>query len=130
WPMMSADTLKRVRAAATQHGLFLAAHANALDMQRIAIAGNVDVIMHGLWNWNAFEHEPGIPPAIAAHLKTIHDRKIDYVATLRVLPGLTDMLDPKTLEDPVYGKVVPPALLAWYRTEPAQAFKYEVFGPK
>jgi imidazolonepropionase-like amidohydrolase len=130
WPMMSADTLKRVRAAATKHGLFLAAHANSLDMQRIAIAGNVDVIMHGLWNWNAFEREPGIPPAIAEHLNTIHARKIDYIATLRVLPGVTDLLEPSTLEDPVYAKVVPPTLLAWYHTGPAQWFKQVAFGPK
>jgi imidazolonepropionase-like amidohydrolase len=130
WPMMSADTLKRVRAAATKHGLFLAAHANALDMQRIAIAGNVDVIMHGLWNWNAFEREPGIPPVIAEHLNIIHARKIDYIATLRVLPGVTDLLEPSTLEDPVYAKVVPPTLLAWYHTGPAQWFKQVAFGPK
>jgi imidazolonepropionase-like amidohydrolase len=130
WPMMSAETLKRVRAAATKHGLFLAAHANAFGMQQIAIAGNVDVIMHGLWNWDAFEREPGIPPAIAAHLKTIRDRRIDYVATLRVLPGVTDLLDPTLLADPMYAKVVPPALLAWYHTEPAQWFRHEVFGPK
>jgi hypothetical protein len=99
-------------------------------MQRIAIAGKVDVIMHGLWNWNAYDHETGIPPAIAGHLKTIHDRRIDYVATLRVLPGLTDLVDPATLADPAYAKVVPPALLAWYHTEPAKWFEHEVFGPK
>jgi hypothetical protein len=50
-------------------------------------------------------------------------------ATLRVLPGVTDLLDPTLLEDPVYAKVVPPRLLAWYRTEPAQWFKREMFGP-
>src|SRR5688500_2621516 len=37
WPIMSVDTLKRVRAAATKHGLKLLAHANALDMQRMAV---------------------------------------------------------------------------------------------
>jgi imidazolonepropionase-like amidohydrolase len=130
WPMISPATLKRVRAAATKHGLFLMAHANALGMQRIAIDARVDIIAHGLWNWDALEHEQGMPAEIAAHLRTIHDQKMGYEATLRVLPGLTDMLDPKLLDDPVYKKVVPPALLAWYRTEPARWFMHEVFGPK
>jgi imidazolonepropionase-like amidohydrolase len=130
WPMMSLETLKRVRAAATRHHLYVAAHANALGMQRIAIAGNVDIIVHGVWNWDALEHENGMPQEIADHLRTIHDRHIAYQATLRVLPGVTDLLDPALLDDPVYKKVVPPALLAWYHTEPAQWFKHEVFGPK
>jgi len=128
WPMMSLDTLKRVRAAAKKHGLFLAAHANALDMQRMAVDGNVDLIVHGVWNWNAAQNEKGVPPVIAAHLRRVHDRKIGYQATLRVLPGVTDLLDPQLLDDPVYAKVVPPALLAWYHTEPAQWFKREAFG--
>jgi hypothetical protein len=130
WPLMSAATLKRVRAAATKHGLFVAVHANAIDMQRMALDGNVDLIVHGIWNWNAAQNEKGIPPVVAEHLRRVHDQKVGYQATLRVLPGVTDLLNPELLEDPVYKKVVPPALLAWYHTEPAQWFKHEVFGPK
>jgi imidazolonepropionase-like amidohydrolase len=130
WPLISLDTLKRVRVAAKKHGLYVAAHANALDMQRRAIDANVDIIVHGVWNWNALDGQQGMPKEIADHLKTIHDRGIFYQATLRVLPGVTDLLDPRLLDDPVYPKVVPPALLQWYHTEPAQWFKHEVFGPK
>jgi imidazolonepropionase-like amidohydrolase len=128
WPIMSADTLKRVRAAATKHKLRVLAHANALDMQRMAVAGNVDMLVHGLWNWNELQMAPGIPPAIDAHLRTIRAKKIGYQATLRVLPGVAELLDPKLLDDPTFAKVVPPRLLAWYRTEPAQWFKNQVFG--
>ncbi len=129
WPIMSTDTLKRVRAATKKHGLLLLAHANALDMQRIAVDGKVDIIMHGLWNWNELQREPGIPPPIADHLRMIRAKKIGYQATLRVLPGVTDLLDPHLLEDPTYAKVVPPRLLAWYHTEAAQWFKRDAFGP-
>ncbi len=129
WPIMSAETLRRVRAAAKKHGLLLAAHANALDMQRMAVDGNVDLILHGVWNWNELNDQPGIPAAIADHLRNIRDKKIGYQATLRVLPGVTDLLDPHLLDDPIYAKVVPPRLLAWYRTEEAQWFKRQVFGP-
>lgn len=128
WPLMSVETLRRVRAAAHEHGLLLLAHANALDMQRIAVAEDVDVIVHGVWNWNDADGQEGIPAVIAQHLRNIRAKDIGYQATLRVLPGVTDLLRPDVLDDPMYAKVVPPALLAWYRTEPAQWFKREVFG--
>jgi imidazolonepropionase-like amidohydrolase len=129
WPIMSADTLKRVRAAATKQGLLLFAHANALDMQRMAVAGKVDLILHGVWNWNELDKTQGIPPAIDAHLRSIREQKIGYQATLRVLPGVMDLFDSTLLDDPVFTKVVPPRLLAWYRTEPAQWFRKQIFPP-
>jgi imidazolonepropionase-like amidohydrolase len=129
WPIMSAETLARVRAATRKHGMILAVHANALDMQRMAVAGDVDLILHGIWNWNQLNDSQGIPPAVDQHLRNLRDKKIGYQATLRVLPGVTELLDPALLDDPVYPKVVPARLLAWYRTEPAQWFKRMVYGP-
>ena len=129
WPVMSAQTLTRIRAAATKHGLLLAVHANALDMQRMAVEGNADLLLHGIWNWNQLDAQPGIPPAVDAHLRQVRQKKIGYQATLRVLPGVTELLDPELLDDPVLAKVVPPRLLAWYRTEPAQWFRKSVFPP-
>ncbi len=130
WPIMSAQTLRRVRAATKKHGLFLAVHANALDMQRMAVDGNVDLIVHGIWNWNQLNDSQGIPAAVADQLRKVRDKKIGYQATLRVIPGVLDLLDPALLDDPVYEKVVAPRLLAWYRTEPAQWFKHQAFGPE
>lgn len=130
WPLMSMDTLRRLRAATKKHGLLLLVHANALDMQRKAVEGQVDIIAHGLWNWNELQVQPGIPPAIAEHLRNIRGHGIGYQATLRVIPGVTDLLDPTLLDDPAYAKVVPPAILKWYRTDAAQWFRTEVFGPK
>ena len=129
WPIMTAQTLARLRAATKKHGLFLAMHANALDMQRIAVAGNVDLLLHGIWNWNQLQEQPGIPAAVAEHLRNVRAKNIGYQATLRVLPGVMDLLDPELLNDPVLKKVVPPRLLAWYRTEPAQWFRKSIFGP-
>ncbi len=130
WPVMSAETLRRVRVATKKHGLFLAVHANALDMQRIAVNGDVDLLLHGVWNWNQLENQQGMPAAIADHLRNVRDKKIGYQATLRVIPGVIDLLDTHLLDDPMYAKVVPSRLLAWYRTEPAQWFKRRVFGPE
>lgn len=126
WPMMSEDTLKRVRAATRKRGLPLLAHANAIDMQRIAVAADVDVIVHGLWNWHEYSTLDGVPPAIAAHLRNLHAKKIGYQPTLRVLAALSDLFREDTLKDPAYAKVVPAALLQWYATPAGQWFKEEM----
>ena len=123
WPLMSKETLARFRAATRKHKLLLLAHANALDMQRIALDAGVDVLVHGLWNWGESDGQEGMPAPIAEHLRKIHEKGIGYQATLRVLPGTADMFRADTLKDPMYAKVVPPAVLAWYATEPGQWFK-------
>ncbi|HKU13069.1 MAG TPA: amidohydrolase family protein [Steroidobacteraceae bacterium] len=128
WPMPSRETLARVRAATRKHGLLLVAHANALDMQRIAVDADVDVLAHGLWNWGEFDGQQGVPAPIAAQLRKIHQKGIGYEATLRVLPGTADMFREDTLKDPTYAKVVPPSVLAWYATEPGQWFKNVMRG--
>ena len=42
--------------------------------------------------------------------------------TLRVLAGDRALFDPHFLEDPALARVLPPELLAWYRTEEGQWF--------
>jgi imidazolonepropionase-like amidohydrolase len=126
WPVMSQETLKRVRAATRKRGLSLLVHANAIDSQRVAIAAEVDVIVHGLWNWNEYSTDEGVPPAIAAHLRTLHAKKIGYQPTLRVIAALGDLFREDTLKDPAYAKVVPAPLLQWYATPAGEWFKEEM----
>ena len=126
WPILSTETLQRVRKAATERGLLLIAHANALGTQRIAVNTRVDVIAHGLWNWDLESDKPGVPPHIAAHLRSVHEHKIGYQPTIRVLAGMADLFRDDTLKDPAYLKVVPPALLRWYSTEEGQWFKNQL----
>ena len=123
WPIMSKETLQRVRAATRKRGLLLIAHANAIDMQRIAIDAQVDVLAHGLWNWNEYSTKEGVPPAIATHLREIHTRKIGYQPTLRVIASLADLFREDTLKDPAYAKVAPAPLLEWYATPAGGWFK-------
>lgn len=126
WPLMSEDTLKRIRAATRKRGLTLLAHANAIDMQRIAIAAEVDVIAHGLWNWDEHSTLEGVPQPIAAHLRNLHAKKIGYQPTLRVIAALSDLFREDTLKDPAYAKVAPAPLLQWYATPAGQWFKEEM----
>jgi len=126
WPILSDQSLRRVQAAAHAKGLLVLAHANALDMQQRAIAGRTDVLAHGIWHWGPANTNEGVPPPIAAHLRLIHERKIAYQPTLRVIYGEADLFRHDTLKDPMYRKVVPAALLAWYGTEAGQWYKREI----
>jgi imidazolonepropionase-like amidohydrolase len=123
WPLMSKETLGRIRAETRKRGMLLIAHANALDMERIAVDAGVDVLAHGLWNWGDSDGQPGVPAPIAEQLRKVHAKGIGYQATLRVLPGTADLFREDTLKDPMYAKVVPASVLAWYATEPGQWFK-------
>src|SRR5262245_3525250 len=117
WPILKLETLRAVVAAAHQRGLLVMAHANALGMQRIAVDAGVDVLAHGVWNWDEVAGQPEVPKAIADHLARVKAQKIGYQPTLRVMYGIADLFRADTLRDPSYAKVVPPAVLAWYGTE-------------
>lgn len=125
WPLLSEDSLKRVRAAAAKKGLLVLVHANALSHQQRALVG-ADVLAHGLWHWEKSNTTEGVPAPIATHLREVHRRKIGYQPTLRVIYGEADLFRADTLKDPVYAKVVPPALLAWYGTEAGQWYKRQM----
>jgi len=112
-----------LQAETRKRGMLLIAHANALDMQRIALDVGVDVLAHGLWNWGDSDGQPGVPAPIAEQLRQIHAKNIGYQATLRVLPGTADMFREDTLKDPMYAKVVPASVLAFYASPPGQWFK-------
>ncbi len=126
WPMLSDDSIKRIIDAAHASGLKVVAHANALDMQQQAVAAGVDVLGHGLWNWNQYRKHQGMPEAIRNHLDTIHEAGIGYQPTLRVMDSMRELYIPEKLHDPALKKVVPKALLDWYQTPVAHAFKNEL----
>jgi imidazolonepropionase-like amidohydrolase len=133
WPVISEQTLQRVQAAARKKGLLVLAHANALNHQQRAVMGRADVLAHGLWHWDKSNTTAGMPEAVAAHLRTIQQRKIGYQPTFRVVYGEADLFRKDTLQDPIYAKVVPPDLLNWYGTEAGQWFKRQMkadLGPE
>ena len=130
WPLMSVgNPAARARGYAEARPAALV-HANALDMQRIAINGNVDLLVHGVWNWNEVDGQPGMPAVIATHLRNITTRTLATRPRCACCPASLTCSTRGCSTIPMYAKVVPPRLLFWYRTEPAQWFKREVFGPE
>ncbi|MDC0434319.1 amidohydrolase family protein [bacterium] len=122
-PLPSQAAFKKLIAAAREAGLIVVGHANAFDMQQLAVDAGVDVLGHGVWNWGFHRSASGLPEPIARHLDTVIDRKISYQPTLRVIDGIQALFDPNTLDDPHLEHVVAPTLLNWYRNPEAQWFK-------
>jgi imidazolonepropionase-like amidohydrolase len=133
-PVYSMDSLRRLRAAATKHGLPLLAHANAYDMQRIAVDGKVDVLAHGLWNWSGIDRQVRqqakaqhqLPAEVLAHLAKVHEAGIGYQPTIEVISRMGALFEADALADPQLKKVVPTSLLQWYQTPKAQWFRDEL----
>ncbi len=133
-PVYSQDSLRRLRQAANASQLPLVAHANAYDMQQLALQASPDVLAHGLWNWSGLSAqvrqqaiESGqLPAAIQTHLQQVHQAGIGYQPTIQVLERMGALFEPATLTDPQLAKVVPAALLRWYQTPQAQWFRQEL----
>lgn len=133
-PMYGKETLSDIRVEASRHRLPLFAHANAYDMQKIALDAHVDVLAHGLWNWTGISmvqrgpEDSSLPQELAAHLQQVHASGVGYQPTLSVMTRLAAMLDPDVLADPNMQHVVPAALLDWYQLDEAQWFKQELLA--
>ena len=128
-PVPDADILARVRKASAGAHLLMFIHANSFVSQTSAVAANPDVIAHGLWNWNSFDGEPGLPQPIKALLDRIVEKRIGYQPTLQVIGGLAAYFDPGYLGNPAIRKVVPASMLEWFRSPEGQWFKATLAPP-
>jgi amidohydrolase family protein len=122
-PVPDAKMLARFRAAATEQGLVLVAHASAVRAQTEALDAGVDVIAHGLWNWESLENAPQVPPEIDALLDRIAKQRVGYQPTIQVLYGESQYFNAQYLDDPRLLDVVPASMVEWFRTPEAQAMK-------
>ena len=98
-PVMGPDVLEDIRKSATQADLVLMMHANSFEAQKFAVAGNVDVIAHGMWNWGDLDSKTELPPEIKTLLDQITKKKIGYQPTIQVLQGLRAYFDPEYFKD-------------------------------
>ena len=69
---------------------------------------------------------PTLPPEVQGVLDRIVDRHLGYQATLQVIAGLRLLYEPGYLDRPEVKRVIPAALLAWYRGDEAQWYKREL----
>lgn len=128
WPLLSDDTLKRIRNAANEHHLLILAHANAVDMYRAAIDVGVDVIAHGLWNWGPYRQHAQLPAQMKVMLDEIIEKDIGVMATQRVIAGLGEVMLADIKDSVAFQKTTPRSLLNWYKTSEAAWFQKELIA--
>jgi hypothetical protein len=125
-PVMSAGMFRDVRRAATDAGLVLMVHANSFEAQQFAEAGGADVIAHGMWNWGELDRSLELPGDITTLLDRIVANRTGYQPTMRVIDGLRVYFDPGYLAMPEIPKVVPPAMLAWFKSPAGAWYRSEI----
>jgi imidazolonepropionase-like amidohydrolase len=125
-PVMGPDFLAGIRKAATQADLVLMMHANSFEAQSFAVAGGVDVIAHGMWNWGDLNNQRELPPEIKKLLDQIVKQKIGYQPTIQVMRGLGAYFDPEYLKMKAIPKVIPEEMLEWFNSAEGKWFKKEL----
>jgi imidazolonepropionase-like amidohydrolase len=122
WPAPRLDTIRALVVAAHKAHLPVLIHATSTEAQEFAVHAGVDIIAHGLWSWSG---EPGateLTPRVTNALNRIMKAKVGWQPTMQVSYGFRDLFDPDYLSDPQLARVLPPALIAWYRTPEGQWF--------
>jgi hypothetical protein len=125
-PVMSPGMFAQVRRATTDAGLVLMVHANSFEAQQFAEDGGADVIAHGMWNWGDLDRRQDLPPEITALLDRIVANRTGFQPTMQVIEGLRVYFDPQYLEMPATPRVIPSAMLAWFKSPAGAWFKSEL----
>src|SRR5262245_23153808 len=125
-PVPSAVLMREVVAAAGAAHLPVLLHANSFEAQTFGVDTGVSIFAHGMWTWSPYDSAETIPPQIQALLDRIIERSVGYHATLQVIGGLQLLFDPTYLDRPDVRRVIPPALLTWYRSDEAQWYKRDL----
>ena len=125
-PTPTVEMIRDVVAAGHARRLPVLLHANSVAAHRFAVDTRVDMVVHGLWNWDVPGKPDALPPSVTQVLDDEIRAGIAMMPTVRVLAGLEELFAPEFLADPQLARVLPPDLLAWYRTEPARWFADEM----
>ena len=123
-PVPKPQTIRELVKAAHAAGLPVLMHANSDEAQRFGLDVGVDIIAHGLWNWNQ-EHSISteLTPKIRNILNDELARNVGWQPTMQVLFGLKDLFNASYLSDPKLARVLPANLLDWYRSQEGQWFR-------
>jgi imidazolonepropionase-like amidohydrolase len=125
-PVPSADLMREIVAAAAAARVPVLLHASSIEAQTFGLENGISIFAHGLWNWSPYSGSESMPPEVQAVLDRVVERSIGYQATLQVIAGLQLLYDPGYLDHPGIRRVIPPALLTWYRSDEAQWYKRDL----
>lgn len=121
-PVIRPEDLSEIRKAATANGLVLMIHANGFEGQKFAVDGDVDVIVHGMWNGWDLDQGAELPVEVKQVLDRIVEKKIGYQPTIQVLYGELAYFEPDYLGTEGQAEVVPADMLDWFKTPEGKWF--------
>jgi imidazolonepropionase-like amidohydrolase len=126
-PVPKLETIREVVKAAHAAGMPVLMHANSDEAQRFGLDAGVDIMAHGLWNWNQ-EHSTTseVTPGIKKILDDELAQNVGWQPTMQVLYGLRDVFSASFLSDPRLPRVLPANLIDWYRSPEGQWFRVVV----
>jgi imidazolonepropionase-like amidohydrolase len=125
-PVPSTGLMKEIVAAAAAARVPVLLHASSIEAQTFGLESGISIFAHGLWNWAPHAAAEAMPPEVQAVLDRVVERSIGYQATLQVIAGLQLLYDPGYLDRPDIRRVIPAALLTWYRSDEAQWYKRDL----
>lgn len=125
WPTPTPELIGEVVKESHAQGLKVVIHANSYVAQRFAVDVGVDIIAHGMWNWDGLRAVSGLPGPIELVLDTVIQERIGYMPTIQVIAGQGLMFDPEFLSRASVAAVLPPRLIEWYQTPDGRWFAEE-----
>ena len=127
-PTPSIETIRSVVAAAHARDMPVVIHANTREAQAFAVRTGADMITHTVGNALSLNRET-LDDDVLEILREIVALDIAYQPTLQaVLYANLALFDERYLEDPRVGHVVPPDLIAWFRTEEGGWFRRQILS--
>jgi len=129
FPIPSVQLMSELKEETHKKNLVLVAHGNSIEAHRFLGNLNVDIIAHGLWNWEKYTlgNTNEIPKEIAEILDIEIKNNIGYMPTLQVINGLRTLANSDFLNNPELINVLPKNLIDYYNENANNMYTY-VFG--
>jgi imidazolonepropionase-like amidohydrolase len=123
-PVPQLDTMRSLVRAAHLAGMPVFLHAIGSEAQEFAIEAGVDIIAHGMPQWDVQpQNVTQLTPDVRKILDGVIDARTGWQPTMQVIYGFRDMHHPEYLSDPTLSRVLPADLIKWYRTAEGQSFR-------
>jgi hypothetical protein len=119
-PVPKAETIRELVQAAHAAGMPVLMHASSIEAQTFALETGVDIMAHGLWNWNETSRVTDLTPPAKALLDDVVAKNVGWQPTIQVLYGERDLFNTAFLSDPLLARVLPSGLIDWYRSPEGQ----------
>lgn len=116
FPVPSVQLMSELKEEAHKNNLVLVAHGNSIEAHRFLGNVDVDIIAHGLWNWekHRLDGTDDIPEEITEVLDTEIRNNVGYMPTLQVINGLRTLTDSEFLDKSELKNVLPQNLIDYY----------------